>query len=158
MLTKNDCILLLTDLQEKGVDTKSQLYTLMRSSDINLDVLKFINDHRQLDVLAFYEKLRKSHNQKKSNLYINILKSDESEINNPEEILTTLSAMLTQILLFARTASDKTMFLKHARAQEISKVLNNYFVDYNLTNCTKLLRLIKCDLKALESLINKKTI
>ena len=42
--------------------------------------------------------------------------------------------------------------MRHSRAQEISQVLHNYFKDYNLTNCVKLLRLIKADIKALENM------
>ena len=44
------------------------------------------------------------------------------------------------------------MFLRHARCNEITQVLNNYFKTYDLTNCIKLLRLIKADLKCLESI------
>ena len=74
------------------------------------------------------------------------------EINNPKEVLTTLSAMLTQIILFSKNLDNKQMFLKHARAADITKVLQYYFIDYDLTNCLKLMRLIKCDIKALESI------
>ena len=60
--------------------------------------------------------------------------------------------MLTQILLYSRQVEDRQMFLKHARSSEITAVLNNYFKTYDLTSCLKLLRLIKIDLKALESI------
>ena len=96
----------------------------------------------------FYEKIRKSYNAKKSPLYINIVK----EVDNPREVLTTLSAMLNQILLFSNTVEDKQMFLRHSRAQEITKILSNYFQTYDLTNCIRLMRIIKADLKALESI------
>ena len=46
------------------------------------------------------------------------------------------------------------MFFKHSRANEITTILNNYFKTYNLIPCTKLLRIIKIDLKALESIKN----
>lgn len=148
MITRNDCYLLLAEINEKGIDTSAQIKNLMSSTSIPIDVIKFINDNRQLDLTGFYEKIRKSYNNKKSKLYINIVK----EVENPQEVLTTLSSLLTQILLFTKSVDDKQMFMRHSRAQEISHVLNNYFKDYNLTNCVKLLRLIKADLKALENM------
>ena len=148
MITRNDCYLLLAEINEKGIDTSAQIKSLMSSTSIPLDVIKFINDNRQLDLTSFYEKIRKSYNNKKSKLYINIVK----EVENPQDVLTTLSSLLTQILLFTKSADDKQMFMRHSRAQEISQVLHNYFKDYNLTDCVKLLRLIKADLKALENM------
>lgn len=147
MITKNDCILLLTELEEKGVNTKDALREAV-SQGATLSVIKFINDNRQLDLTTFYEKIRKNYNKKKSSLYINIVK----EIETPNEVLTTLSALLTQILLFARDVENREMFLKHARALEITKILTDYFQTYSLTNCIKLLKVIKADIKALESM------
>ena len=147
MITRTDCILLLTDLEEHGVDTRDVLTQMLKLPEPNIDIIKFINDNRQLDLLKFYEKIRKSYNNKRSSLYINIVK----EIDSPTEVLTTLSALLTQILLFSKEVEDREMFLRHARALEISKILANYFQTYDLTNCLKLLRVIKADIKALES-------
>lgn len=148
MITKNDCLILLADIQGKGIDTSQVMRELVTNVNLPLTVIKFINDNRQLDVAAFYERLRKNYNHKKSNLYKNIVK----EIEDPNEVLTTLSSMLTQILLYSRQVEDKQMFLKHARSSEITLVLSNYFKSYDLTSCLKLLRLIKADLKALESI------
>lgn len=146
MITKNDCLLLLANIEESGVDTKEQVRKLIKDG-MTVDIIKFINDNRQLDLSAFYEKLRWSYNHKKSQLYKNIVK----EIEEPQEVLTTLSAMLTQILLFSKTTEDKQLFMKHARANEISLVLSNYFKTYDISTAIKLLRLIKADLKCLES-------
>lgn len=148
MISKNDLLLLLADIKSKGIETKDETTKLLTSNTIPLDVVKFINDNRQLDLLKFYEKIRKSYNNKKSNLYINIVK----EIEDTNEVLTTLSAMLTQLLLFSKTVENKQMFLRHARANDICKVLGLYFTNYDLTNCLKLLRIIKADIKALESI------
>lgn len=148
MITKNDCLILLADIDAKGVDTAAIVEELVTSPNLPLSVIKFINDNRQLDLSAFYERLRKNYNNKKSNLYKNIVK----EIEEPNEVLTTLSSMLTQILLYSKQLENKQMFLKHARSSEITAVLNNYFKTYDLTNCLKLLRIIKVDLKALESI------
>ena len=148
MITRTDCILLLTDLEERGIKDDNIMREALKSSEPSIEVIKFINDNRQLDLAKFYEKIRKSYNNKKSNLYINIVKG----IENPSIVLTTLSAMLTQILLFARDVEDREMFLRHARASDISKILTNYFQTFDLTNCLKLIRVIKADIKALESI------
>ena len=98
MITKNDVLLLLTDLQESGVQTKDAIKELMASRDVPIDVLKFINEHRPLDLTNFYEKLRKSYNDKHSKLYISIVK----EIQNPDDVLTTLSSLNLQIILYSK--------------------------------------------------------
>ena len=148
MITKNDCYLLLSELNENGLDTSNAIKDLMSSSSPSLEVIKFINDNRQLDLTLFYEKLRKSYNNKKSKLYINIVK----EIEQPNDVIVTLSSLLTQILLFSKDVEDKNMFLRHSRAEEITKVLSNYFTHFDLTNCVKLIKLFKIDIKALESI------
>ena len=122
-LKKTDCLLLLTELQENGYDVDDQIQKLLLSTTLPLDVIKFINDKRQFDVAAFYEKLRKSYNNRKSDLYINIVK----EIDDPQDVITTLAALQLQILLFCKNVNNKTLFLDNVRAREISIVLSNYF-------------------------------
>ncbi len=151
MISKNDCLLLLADLHEKGINTSASVDTLMRGSNIPLSVLKQINDNRQLDLSVFYNQIRVNYNKKKSSLYINIVK----DITEPKDVLTTLSALSTQILLFGNKLENRQMFIKHSRLNEITKVLNIYANTYDLTNCIKLLRVIKADLKALESIKEK---
>ena len=146
MITRNDLLILLKDLEDRGIDTTNAITELMTSTSISLDVLKLINDNRQLDVAAFYEKIRKSYNEKHSNLYINIMR----EIDDINKVLTTLSALETQILIFSKSAEDREMFLRHSRALEISRVLSNYFQTYDLKPCIKLLQLIKADIKCLQ--------
>lgn len=148
MITRADCILLLTDLEERGIKDDDIMRDVLKSPEPSLKVIKYINDNRQLDLAKFYEKIRKSYNNKKSNLYINIVKG----IENPSIVLTTLSAMLTQILLYSKDVENREMFLRHARALDISKILSNYFQTFDLTNCLKLIRIIKADIKALESI------
>lgn len=149
MLTKNDMIVLLSDLEESGKDVSSYLTKTMITEGIDRNTLKFINDNRQLDVAKFYEMIRKNYNHNKSSLYKNIVTENEK---NPEESLTTLAALNLQILLFAKKLENNEMFLKHSRADEITKVLNNYYRTYDLRPCTKLLHLIRADLKAFESI------
>lgn len=148
MITNYDCILLLTELSEKGDSKADELITKVATSDnIDLEVLKYINEKRQWDIVDFYEHIRKNYNKKKSTIYINIVK----EVDSPKEVLTTLSALLTQILLYSNKLEHNSIeFLKHSRADEITKVLNYYFKTYDLQKPIALLRLIKADLLALE--------
>lgn len=145
MITKNDIIILLTDLQEKGLDVSTYLSNTLKNG-VSISTIQFINSNRQLDLYKFYEKIRKSYNQKHSNLYINIVK----EINDINKVLITLSALETQILIFSKNVEDREMFLRHSRALEISKVLSNYFINYDSKPCIKLIQLIKADLKCLQ--------
>lgn len=147
MLTRNDLILLLTEIEHTGIDVSKQLNLLFRSEKIPTSVLRFINEARPFDVAEFYEMLRKSYNQKKSPLYLNLVRE---EFNDPNEVLTTLSALNLQIMLFARKLDDNKMFLKHSRGEEITAVLNNYYKTYDLIPCLKALRVIKADLKSFE--------
>lgn len=149
MLQKTDLLLLLTDISEhKGIDVKDYIDSLIKTPGINLEVLKFINSQRQLDVVKFYEKLRKSYNQKRSNLYINIMKSDETEL---KDVMTTITSLLNQIMIFSEKVEDKQMFLKHARTDELCKAILLYLTTYNIDPCVKLLQLFKADLKTLQS-------
>lgn len=151
MLTKNDLILLLTELESSGINVDEYMNELLISESISSKVLKFINDNRQLDVAAFYEMLRKNYNHKKSNLYINLVKE---EFKNPSDVLVTLASLNLQILLYAKKLDDRTMFLKHSRGEEITSVINSYYKDYDLIPCLKMLKLIKADLKAFEYIRN----
>lgn len=148
MISRSDILLLLTDLQEQGEDVSQDIEDLYTSSTIPLDILKRINNNKPLDLLQFYEKLRDSYNKKRSKLYINIMRADENVKVDPKITLTTLSALLNQILQYE--CEDKPMFLKHARADEITKVLDIYFKTYNLEPAYKLLTLFKADCKVIE--------
>lgn len=148
MLTKNDLIILLTNLQDKGEDVTKYLEEVITSPTIPMDALKFVNDRRQLEVANFYETLRKKYNNKKSDLYINIVK----EVEDPNEVLTTLASFNLQALLFSKKIDNSTMFYKHARLDELTKCLYSYYNNYDLIPCIKLLKLIKADLKAFESI------
>jgi len=148
MITRSDVVMLLTELKDNGEDVSQDIINLYKSETIPLSILKKINDSRPLDLLNFYEKIRNSYNKKRSKMYINIMRSDENALTDPKITLTTLSALLNQILQF--DCEDKPMFLKHARADEITKVLGIYFNTYNLEPAYKLLSLIKADIKVLE--------
>lgn len=148
MISRADILLLLADLKDQGINVEEDINKLYSSQTIPIETLKKINDNRPLDLLKFYEKLRESYNKKRSKLYINIMRSDENTIENAKTILTTLSALLNQILLF--NCDDVSMFYTHARAEEIIKVLEIYFNTKNITPAYKLLTLFKADIKALD--------
>lgn len=152
MISKNDLILLLTELQENGIDIGDKILSVIKSPSIPLDVIKFINDNRQLDLTSFYEKLRKNYNNKKSKLYISIVK----DISDPEEVITTLSSYLLQAILYSKKCSDNQMFLRHARVKEINLALAKYFTDFDLSICLELLNLIKTDLIACETISGRR--
>lgn len=148
MINRRDCILLLTELSESGLNVDSMLQRAMKTSGVDMEVLKFINQNRQLDVNAFYEKIRKSYNSKKSTLYKNIVTCDEVE--QTPKVVTTLAALNLQILLFSEKVSDVNMFMRHTRFDEINQALLNYGRTYDLVPCIQVLQVVKADLKAFE--------
>ena len=148
MITRRDCLLLLSELAQKGINTTDISKLALKSSDINLDVIKFINNHRQFEANKFYEKLRKSYNDKKSMLYKNIVTCDEADCT--KTVLTTLGALNLQILLYLDKIEDTGMFLRHVRFEEINQALLNYYHTFDLVPCIKVLQIVKADLKAFE--------
>ena len=155
MLQTNDLVLLLTDLESQGIEKSSQyLRTLLtnNSQKALVDTMKFINENRPFDIAQFYERMRKNHNEKKSPLYKNIVK----DVEDMDEIITTLHAYILQVNLYSKHVDDKTMFFKHARAEEVTRVLNNYYKDYDITSALKMIKLIKADLLTFEHIIGRR--
>lgn len=150
MLKKNDILILLTELQNEGENVTPFISELYKKPDISTHIIKFLNDKRQLDLVAFYEKLRKSYNAKRSDLYINIVRED-IEL---EDILTTLASYNLQALIFAKKLKDKDLFYRASRVEEVTRVLNNYYKTYDIDQCRTLLALIKADIKLFETLKN----
>lgn len=155
MITKNDCLTILVSLEDRGINIDQQMKKLLTAKEIPIDVLKFILTNRGIEVANFYEMLRKKHNQKKSPLYHNIVK----DITDPEEVITTLACLLVQITLYSKKlTSNKDIFQREVRAEEISRVLNNYYVTGALDSCLALLRLLKSDLIVLEHISGRRDI
>lgn len=150
-ISKQECLNLLFELKDKGIDCTTEIKKLLVLNEPTIDTIKFINDHQELDLRKFYEKLRKSYNNKHSKLYINIVKYDELEGN---ELLCCLGALLQQVLLFNKNLNSSE-FLTQARFNEILYCLNQYYNSRNLIPCQKLLGLIKADLKVLEEISNE---
>lgn len=153
MITKNDCLSILVKLGDSGVQgVDPYMKKLLISRTIPIEVLKFISDNRGLEVSHFYEMLRKSHNQKKSPLYTNILK----EIDDPQEVVTTLACLLTQILLYSKKLDNKEQFFREVRAEELTRVLNNYFKTGLYEDCLSIIKVIKADLLVLEYIAGRR--
>ena len=154
MVTKQDILLLLTELEDQGIECKDQINNLYSQNANILGILKFINEKRSLDLVKFYEKLRKSYNHKSSKLYKNIVQCDENTEIDPNITLTTLSALLNQILQFK--VEDKVTFLKNSRADEIVKVLDIYLKNFDIQPAYKLLTLFKSDLIVTEYIAGRR--
>ena len=155
MITKNDCLTVLVALEDRGLDINQPMKKLITSKEVPLEILKFILDNRGIEVANFYEMLRKKHNDKKSPLYHNIVK----EITDPEEIITTLACLLVQITLYSKKLpANKEIFQREVRAEEITRVLNNYYTTGMLDSCLALLKLIKSDLLVLEHISGRREV
>ena len=153
MITKNDCLTVLVGLEDKGLDINQPMKKLITSKEIPYDVLKFILDNRGIEVANFYEMLRKKYNDKKSPLYHNIVK----DVTDPEEVIITLACLLVQITLYSKKLStNKEIFQREVRAEEITRVLNNYYATGILDNCLALLKLLKADLLVLEHISGRR--
>lgn len=150
MITKTECLSLLFDLKDNGVDCTQQIKQLISMSEPTIEIIKFINDNKELNVRKFYEKLRKSYNKGHSKLYKNIVSNNDVQ-RDSKEILCTLASLQLQILLFNKTIDD-TDFLQNARFDEISKVLINYYNTKDIIPCIRLINLVKSDLKVLEEI------
>lgn len=154
MISKNDMVLLLSELDIPEEEATKLIRKIYSNAELPLEVLRYINDKRQLDLTAFYDKIRKSYNQKKSKLYISLVRDDVKT----ESVLTTLAAYGLQVALYASKLPDNQLFLKHARAREVNLVLAKYYTDYDLSGCLNLLRLIRADLMACETIEGRRDI
>lgn len=153
MINKNDCLSILIKLEDSGI-TEAKQYTkkLFLAKEPPIEVLRFIAAQRGLEVSSFYEMLRKNHNKKKSPLYTNILR----ESQDIKTAITTLSCLVTQILLYGSKLENPTIFFREVRAEEISRVLNNYFKSGDIDGCLAMLRLVKSDLLVLEYIAGRR--
>lgn len=153
MITKTDLMTILVSLEDNGVNIDNQMKKLLTAKEIPIETLKFILDNRGIEVANFYEMLRKKHNQKKSPLYHNIVK----DTIDPEEVITTLACLLVQISLYSsKLPTNKEIFQREVRAEEISRVLNNYYSTGMLDSCLALMKLLKSDLVVLEHISGRR--
>lgn len=154
MITKNDCMSILVKLGDEGINIDKEIKKLLLSKEIPLEIIKFIADNRGIEVMNFYEMLRKSHNKKKSPLYTNIVREQE----DIQEVVITLSSLLTQIALYGAKLEDPTEFYKTVRANEITEILNKYYTEQEYSLPIKLLKVIKSDLVVLEYISGRREV
>lgn len=153
MINKTDCLTILVKLEDSGIsEARPFIKKLMVSREPSVEVLKFIANQRGFELAKFYEMLRKNHNKNKSPLYTNILK----EVEDSKELVITLSCLLTQILLYGRKLDSSIVFYRESRAEEITRVLNNYFVSGDLEPCYQMIKLIKSDLLVMEYIAGRR--
>lgn len=153
MITKNDCLTILVALEDKGINIDKPMRKLITAKEIPMEVLKFILDYRGIEVANFYEMLRRKHNEKKSPLYHNIVK----DIEDTDEVITTLACLLVQITLYSKKlTSNKEIFQREVRAEEITRVLNNYYSTGEFNQCLALIKLLKADLLVLEHISGRR--
>lgn len=150
MINRFDCYEVLFSLKKQGVDVERQLKLLSTSPSVPLEVIRFINEQRPLNVTSFYETLRKKNNQKASKLYKNIVVETHS---NPLEVVKTASSLLTQIVIASEKLpkEEVSSFYSQTRAKELTIALNEYFLNGDIQKVLDELKRIKEDIKILES-------
>lgn len=149
MLNRQDCYKILFDMKEKGIDVTEQISQLSKNVKVPLQVIKFINENRELNVTTFYESLRKKHNEKTSKLYLKIMKEDL----DANECLKTLSSYVTQVLIASEKIqlSERKSFLESSHILQVISALHKYFASQELLECLDILKIIKSDIKILEN-------
>lgn len=110
--------------------------------------IRDLKENNLLDISIFYEQLRYKYNHGGSKIYINIMK----EIEEPKKVLTTLSALITQIMLYSEQCENRSIFLKHSKINDILASINNYITTGDLIGCIRTIQSIKHDIKYIESI------
>lgn len=152
IITKDDCLNLLFDLGENGVEVDKEIKHLLVLPEPDVETITFINNHKELNLRKFYEKLRRSYNDKKSKLYKNIVDTNSL---SPKELPICLASLQLQILLFNKELDD-TSFLTQSRFNSITQCLQNFYKTGDYIPCQQLLNLFRVDLKFLEEIsVNK---
>ena len=124
MYNKQQCYKLLFDMRNQGINVMQQLTELSNSVNVPDNVIKFINEHRSLDITRFYEELRKENNKKGSKLYKEIV----DEAKDPIKRIKAISSYITKGIIAAEKFEivDKPSFYKAIRLDECVKALNEY--------------------------------
>lgn len=148
MISKQECYKILLEMRNEGNNVNEYLNILAGKPKVPSEVIKFINENRNLEVTAFYEKLRSKYNKKRSKLYKTLV----DEGNPPENYVKTLSSFITQALIAGESLDDvkRIGFYRSLKLKECAASLYGYFEDQDLTALINLVRLIKTDIKILE--------
>ena len=75
------------------------------------------------------------------------------EIDEPDELLITLSSLITKIFIFSKqlNALEKINFYKNVKLEQLESAIMLYSRTGDVTGCINLLSRIKNDIKILES-------
>lgn len=147
MLDKTYCYKILLEMKDTH-NIIPYVNLLSKSNIVPKEVVQFINQHRDLELTNFYEKLRESYNNKKSKLYLQIV----NEKRDPLNILKTISSFITRSLIFSEKLDekDKLSFYKSVRMNECSLALSKYFIDNDISLVLEILNIVRDDIKILE--------
>ena len=88
-IAKQDCMSLLFEMRSKGIECDNYIAKIIKEGTPSLDIIKFIYNNVGFEAANFYEKLRKSYNEGRSKLYINIVRDDLEG----KDILTCLGSL-----------------------------------------------------------------
>ena len=58
MIKNSDIVILLTEIQNQGINVDAELKEALMSKSVPVKALACINKYRPMDILNFYEKLR----------------------------------------------------------------------------------------------------
>ena len=154
MISKNECLSILVEMESNGIQVNSQMRALLGSKDIPIEVLRFIATNKGFDFSDFYENLRRKHNKNKSKLYLNLVGGNV----NDSEIPVILSSLLTQIYLYLQDHTNATSarFFKEVRLFEIIQTLDEMAKTDDIEKGKQLLRLIRSDILVIEYLIGRR--
>lgn len=150
MLSKLDVYQILFEMKAQNIQgAEENIKLISKSVEVPLDVIRYINDNRSLQITEFYEDLRRKSNTKASKLYKNLMKEDKQ----PQEVLKTASSYVTQVLIRAEQLDlqERTIFYDNSRVKQISEGIHNYFNNGEIRSLLDVLTTVRKDIKILEN-------
>lgn len=149
MLSKQECYKILLDMRADGVNVNKPISQLASASTVPPEVIKFINENRNLAITEFYRVLRKKSNSTKNKLYKEIV----TEVQQPMDKVKALSSFITQGVIAGEKLElkERENFFKALRLKECAKALMNYFENSDIQPLLEMVLLIKNDIKIFEN-------
>ena len=149
MLSKQECYKILLDMRADGVNVNKPISQLASAPTVPPEVIKFINENRNLAITEFYRVLRKKSNSTKNKLYKEIV----TEVQQPMDKVKALSSFITQGVIAGEKLElkERENFFKALRLNECAKVLMNYFENSDIQPLLEMVLLIKNDIKIFEN-------
>lgn len=150
MLTSQDLIYFLTKCNTKEADVI--IRKLLTSSAFKGEAISYLNSTRSIDIVNFYEHLRKSYNEKRSSLYINLMKEDLPL----EDQVITLASYILQANIYLKKAINRPLFIRESEVNNSALALQKYYSQEDLLEVRNQLNKIKEDIKLYESFYRRK--